>query len=385
MISVAIIGTGAISDTHIQAFQHFGQRCRITALVNHHLARAEEKAARYGLDMPIYTSWQEMLNAQTPDLASVCLPPYLHASASIDLLDAGVNVLLEKPMAPTLEECDAILQAAGRSGRMLSVVAQNRYKTPLMKLKKVLDSGIIGRVVHAQVDSYWWRGSNYYNLWWRGTWDKEGGGCTMNHAVHHIDLFQWMMGMPTDLQAVVSNLNHENSEVEDFSLTVARYPDGRLGQITASLVHHGEEQRLAFQGERASVAVPWKVVASTQRDNGFPVPDPETAGEIDDFYNSLPDLAYEGHLAQIDNVLSVLAGQDELLVDGWQGRNTIELVTAIYQSGFTGEQVALPLPADSPYYTRESALKNAPHYHEKTRSVAGFADDAITLGSSYES
>ena len=150
-----------------------------------------------------------MLADTTVQLAAVCLPPFVHAPATVDLLDAGVNVLLEKPMAPTLAECDAILAAAGRSGQLLSVVAQNRYKTPMMKLKQVLDSGMIGRILHAQVDSFWWRGSRYYDLWWRGTWAKEGGGCTMNHAVHHIDLFQWMMGMPDEVQAVVTNLNHE--------------------------------------------------------------------------------------------------------------------------------------------------------------------------------
>ena len=92
-----------------------------------------------------------------------------------------------------------MLAAAENSGKLLSIVAQNRYKSPLMKLKQVLDSGLIGKIIHAQVDSFWWRGSHYYDLWWRGTWEKEGGGCTMNHAVHHIDLFQWYAGMPSEV------------------------------------------------------------------------------------------------------------------------------------------------------------------------------------------
>ncbi len=383
MIDIAIIGTGAISDTHIQAFQQFSERCRISALVNHHPERAQQKAARYNLDVPIYAVWQDMLDDQTVDLAVVCLPPYVHAPATIDLLDAGVHVLLEKPMAPTLAECDLMLDAARRSGKTLAVVAQNRYKTPLMKLKQLLDSGIAGPILHAQVDSFWWRGSRYYDLWWRGLWDKEGGGCTMNHAVHHIDLFQWMMGMPAELQAVVANLNHENSQVEDFSTAVAFYEDGRLGQISASLVHHGETQRLVFQGQQASMAVPWQVHASKQRDNGFPDPDPALAARIDDLYQSLPALRYEGHAGQIDNLLAALEGRAELLIDGVQGRNTIELVTAIYQSGFSGQRVQLPLTVDSPFYTREKMLQNAPHFHEKTHSVAGFANDSITLGSDY--
>ena len=108
------------------------------------------------------------------------------------------------------------------------------------------------------------------------------------------------------------------------------------------------------------------------------------AAEIDEYYASLPDIEYDGHVGQIDNVLGALEGKQELLIDGVQGRNTIELVTAIYQSGFSGERVTLPLPPDSPFYTQEGVLANAPHFHQKKRSVEGFADDAITLGSEYK-
>lgn len=383
MVKVAIIGTGAISDVHIQAYRAFSDRCQIVAMVNDEVDRAQAKAKQYNLDVPIYATWQQLLESQIVDLASICLPPFVHAPATIDLLKAGSHVLLEKPMAPSLEDCDTMLAAAEKSNRLLSVVAQNRYKTPMMKLKSVLDAGWIGKMIHAQVDSYWWRGRNYYDMWWRGTWEKEGGGCTLNHAVHHIDLFQWMMGMPSEVRAVVTNLNHTNSEVEDFSTTVFRFEDGRLGQLTASLVHHGEEQRLAFQGERASVAAPWKVLASRQRENGFPDPDPEYASEIEAFYQQLPEVAFDGHMGQVDNLLGAIYGDQSLLIDGLQGRNTMELVTAIYQSGITGNVVRLPLPVDAPFYTRQGILTHAPHFHEKTHSVKGFSDEQITLGSSY--
>jgi len=101
-------------------------------------------------------------------------------------------------MAASLEECDEMIEAARRSDRVVSVVAQNRFRTDMMKLKQVVDSGLAGKILHAQVDSYWWRGQTYYDLWWRGTWEREGGGCTLNHAVHHLDALQWMMGMPCD-------------------------------------------------------------------------------------------------------------------------------------------------------------------------------------------
>jgi UDP-N-acetyl-2-amino-2-deoxyglucuronate dehydrogenase len=259
-------------------------------------------------------------------------------------------------------------------------VAQNRFKTPTMKLKRVLESGLIGKILHAQVDSLWWRGGNYYDLWWRGTWAKEGGGCTMNHAVHQIDLFLWMMGLPTDVRSVSLNLAHENSEVEDFSTSILTYANGSAGQITASLVHHGEEQQLVFQGERAKVAVPWQIKACRQKENGFPEEEPAVVAEIQSFYDSLPAVEHEGHDGQIANFLAAIEGREPLLVDDQQGRQTLELITAIYQSGHLDRRVKLPLGKDEPFYTREGVLAHARHFHEKTRGVENFASNEITLG-----
>ena len=202
MLNIAILGTGAIADSHIRSYLKFPHQCRVVALVDLFPDKAREKAARHGLEAAVFKDRAQLLAEADFDAVSICLPPFEHAPASVELLRAGKHVLVEKPMATCLQECDQMLAAARASGCLLSVVAQNRFKTPMMKLKQVLDAGLLGRVLHAQVDSFWWRGGNYYDLWWRGTWDKEGGGCTMNHAVHHIDLFQWMMGLPTELLAV---------------------------------------------------------------------------------------------------------------------------------------------------------------------------------------
>jgi predicted dehydrogenase len=383
MLKVAIVGAGAIANTHIEGLLKFQNKCQIVALADIYPDKAREKVERFGLEAKVYEDYKELLSEETLDLAVVLTPPFAHAETTIAALNAGVNVLLEKPMATSLEECDAMIAAAEESGKLLSVVAQNRYKSPMIKLKSVLDSGMAGKILHAQVDSFWWRGQNYYDLWWRGTWEKEGGGCTMNHAVHHIDLFQWMMGMPAEVQAVISNINHDNSEVEDFSTTVLLYEDGRVGQITASLLHHGENQRLIFQGEKAAISAPWRVQASTAMDNGFPETNTSLEKEINQFYDQLPEVSYDGHDGQIANVLAALAGEEELLIDGVTGRRTIELVMAIFQSGTTGERVKLPMTRDDIFYTRDGILEHAPHFHEKTRSVES-ASEYITFGSEYE-
>ncbi|MBI4787253.1 MAG: Gfo/Idh/MocA family oxidoreductase [Chloroflexi bacterium] len=375
MIRVAIIGVGGIADTHIEAYLKFKPRCEIVGLVDIYPDKAAQKLAGYGLNAKVYGDHRALLDDVAFDLASVCLPPFAHAPITIDLLNADKHVLLEKPMAPSLQECDQMLAAAAANGKLLSIVAQNRFKTPTMKLKRIVESGIIGPIRHAQVDSFWWRGKSYYDLWWRGTWEKEGGGCTMNHAVHQIDLFHWVLGMPTALQAVVANIAHDNSEVEDFSTAILFYPDGSIGQINASLVHHGEPQQLVIQGECAMVAAPWRVKASTARDNGFPDDNPALQTEIQALYDQLPALEFEGHAGQIANVLGAIEGRAELLIDGQAGRSTIELVTAIYASSFSGQRIELPLATDNPFYTREGTLLHAPHFHAKTRSVDNFAND----------
>ncbi len=383
MLSIAIVGAGAVADSHIQAYLKFPDRCRVVALVDLYPDKAREKAARHGLQAAVCQDLAQLLAEVDFDAGSICLPPFEHAPASVQLLRAGKHVLVEKPMATCLEECDQMLAAAQATGCLLSVVAQNRFQTPVMKLKQVLDAGLVGRVLHAQVDSFWWRGGNYYDLWWRGTWDKEGGGCTMNHAVHHIDLFHWMRGLPTELLAVHANLNHDNSEVEDFATAVLTYADGGIGQITASLVHHGEDQQLVFQGARAKVSLPWQVRAMKERENGFPEDDPATQAEIQACYDQLPALQHEKHDGQIANFLDAIEGHGPLLIDGVQGRSTVELVSAIYQSAQLGRKVTLPLAPDDPFYARQSILRTARRFHQKTRSVANFTDNAITFGRDY--
>ncbi|UUZ79764.1 Gfo/Idh/MocA family oxidoreductase [Paenibacillus sp. P26] len=379
MIRVAVIGSGAISAAHIEAYLSFGDRCRIVALCDVFPEKAEERKEKHGLDCEAAGDYRELLARNDIDLVSVCTPPYTHADIAVHALQSGKHVIVEKPMASSLEECDRMIAAAKASGKILSVVSQNRFGDAVMKLKHVLDSGLAGRIVHAQVDSFWWRGYVYYDLWWRGTWEKEGGGCTLNHAVHHIDMFQWMMGMPERVTAVMSNTSHDNAEVEDLSIAILSYPRA-LAQITSSVVHHGQEQKLIFQGEKARISMPWQVTASLAQENGFPKPHPELEQEIEALAGDLPPLQYTGHKGQLDDVLKAIEkGIGQVLVTGEEGRKTLELITAIYQAASTGRTVELPLGPGSPFYTREGIMAGATHFYEKKNSVTGFSSNQITV------
>jgi UDP-N-acetyl-2-amino-2-deoxyglucuronate dehydrogenase len=379
MIRVAIIGTGSISGAHIQAYQDFSDRCRIVALCDINKEAAEQKKQQFGLDADIFTDHREMLSRGGMDLVSICTPPYTHAELTINALNAGVHTLVEKPMASSLAECDRMLEAAKASGKILSVISQNRFGDAVTKLKRSLDSGLAGRILHAQVDSFWWRGYVYYDLWWRGTWEKEGGGCTLNHAVHHIDMLQWLMGMPEKVTAVMANTAHDNAEVEDLSIAILSFPRA-LAQITSSVVHHGEDQKIILQTEKARLSMPWNVVASESLENGFPTPNPALEQQLQEIVDSTAPLAYVGHKGQIDNVLSAIeSGSGEVLVTGEEGRKTLELITAIYQAASTGIPVSLPLTPESPFYTREGVMENAIHFYEKKTSLANFARNEITV------
>jgi len=274
-------------------------------------------------------------------------------------------------------------EAAKRSGSILSVVAQNRFKSPMMNLKMMLDRDLIGKIVHAQVDSFWWRGHCYYDLWWRGTWEKEGGGCTLNHAVHHIDALLWMMGKPKELQSFMTNVSHDNAEVEDLSVAMLRYPDGALAQITSSVVHHGEEQQLIFQGSKARISAPWRVKASLSTANGFPAPNESLEEEIQSIYDHLPAVKHEGHAGQIDNVLTAIETGSPVLVDGVSGRDTLELIVGIYKSASLGVKVQLPISPQDPFYTRAGIQAQAVHFFEKKNTIENFSTNVITTGSNY--
>lgn len=385
MIQAAVIGTGNISGSHIEGLLTFPERCRIAALVDIYPEKAEAARKKYHLEgAQVFDSHEKLLESGLKiDLVHICTPPSSHAEIAVHCMDVGCNVLVEKPMAPSLKECDAMLEAEKRNGVTMGVVAQNRFRNSIYKLKKTADSGLAGKIRCAHVNSLWWRGHCYYDLWWRGTWEKEGGGPTLNHAVHHIDMINWIQGgLPTEVTSVLANVMHDNSEVEDLSFAALRYADGSVAEVTSSVVHHGEEQGIVLQCEKAKLAAPWSCVAEVTQANGFPVPghNQELMQKLKDTYAALPDLLYEGHTGEIENVLTALETHTRPFITGEDGRKTVELITAIYKAGFQKRTVTLPIASEDEYYTMEGLLKNAAHFYEKSASVENFAPEEISVG-----
>lgn len=380
MIQVGIIGIGAISQSHIDGYATFPQDCRIVALVDRDVERAKKKIAQLDLkEAKAYGSLEEMLENCKVDLVSLCLPPSLHCETAVELLKRGIHVLCEKPLAPTLEECDRMLKAAKDSGAVLSTVAQNRFKSDVRKVRRLVESGCLGKILFGQATSLWWRGTNYYNLSWRGKWETEGGGCTLIHGIHHIDLFLWMMGQVESVTAIVENEAHDNSEVEDLSMGMVRFASGAVGNVVSSLLHHGEDQRLLLDGEHGTAELPLKIAASSQLENGFPEPNEEKLTQMKEICESV-ETKYTGHTAQIQDVLEAIRVHRPVGVSGEDGRRAIEFISAIYQSAFTHQTVHFPMTPEDPFYSKEGIVKYAVKFHEKTVSIDGFQNNEIQVG-----
>jgi len=380
MIGVAIIGTGDIAGYHIEAYLGLGDRCAIRALVDILPEKARQKADKYNLDCEAVADYHDLLYRPDIQLVSICLPPAQHCAVTVDFLLAGKHVLCEKPMAPTLDECDRMLAAQQQGRARLSIVAQNRFKPDIMRTKLLLETGALGTLLVAQASSLWWRGSKYYDLWWRGTWEKEGGGCTFIHAVHHIDLLLWLMGEVREVRAIVGNRNHGNSEVEDVSITTIQFKSGAVGTLIASLLHHGEEQRFIIDGVNGSIEIPHRISVSRQMDNGYPEADEPKRLELEALFAGLPQPAHAEHRGQIDDMVSAIEQGTDPLVGGEDGRRTIEFISAVYQSAFTGVPVSLPMTQKDSFYTKEGIMTVATRFHQKTASIASYADSGISVG-----
>lgn len=384
-MNVAVIGTGAIAPAHIEGLLKFPDKCKIVAFCDIYPEKAEAMAKRFQLDIPVFKDYKTMLE-EVPEinLVHICTPPYTHAQLAIDVMDKKKHVVVEKPMAPSLKECDEMIEAQKRNGVMLSSIAQNRFRNSIYKLKKTVDSNLAGKICCAHVRSGWWRGHSYYDLWWRGLWEKEGGGPTLNHAVHQIDMINWIEGsLPTEVTAMLSNVMHDNSEVEDISFAILKYGDGSVAEVTSSVIHHGEEQGIELQCADAKIAAPWNIAAEVSLENGFPRNggNKELIDKLNEFYNSIPDLLYEGHQGQIQNVLEALEKGEEPLITGEDGKRTVELITAIYKAGSEKQYVTLPIAKEDPYYTFDGLVKHATRFYKKNKIVENFGMETITLGS----
>ena len=382
MMKVAIIGAGAISATHIEAYLAQSEKCEIVAISDIYVDRAEALNERYGLNAKVFNDANNMLHEINADLISICTPPASHATLTLNALKAGYNVLLEKPIATSITECDEMITAAKESGKILSIVSQYRDTGQYYKLKQLLESGFAGKPLYISIDALFYRGTEYYDLDWRGRWSTEGGGCTLIHAIHFIDQLIWLCGMPSHVYAYIDNLAHNNSEVEDFTEVMLRYDNGLLGRLTCSLLHHGERQGIEIQTEKCAIGVPFNPRVSKSMENGFPMEDLKAVEKLKAAYDSISLPPLQSHAGQIADVIKAIKGENSNYVTGEEARAAFELVQAIYKSATSRREVSLPLKPDDDFYCKETMVPLMPVFNTKTGNVKGFATSTIKVGGS---
>ena len=243
-VRTALVGCGKVGRIHADAL-HALPEAEFVAVCDATPAGPRPSPRRYGVRP--FTDVGTMLR-DGAEAVLICTPHPLHAGPAIRAAEAGVHVLVEKPLAATLADCDAMLAAADKAGIQLGVISQRRFYEPVQRMKAAIDAGKIGRPVLGVFSMYSWRDEAYYRSDpWRGKWDTEGGGVLVNQSPHQLDLLQWFMGPIEEISGYWANLNHPTIEVDDTAVAVIRFQNGGLGSIVTSV---SQKPRYPHQGPR---------------------------------------------------------------------------------------------------------------------------------------
>ncbi len=337
MKTIALVGCGRISGRHIQVLTHT-PGIRLIAVCDIIEDRAQKAAEP--LQLPWYTDALEMVRREKPDMVSILTESGSHARMAISLAPLVKAVVVEKPMALTLEDADELIETCDRCATRLFVVKQNRYNPPVVKLRKALERGAFGKLVMGTVRVRWCREQDYYDQDpWRGTW-KDDGGVFTNQASHHIDLLQWMMGPVESVKAYTAT-RLVKIESEDTGVAVLRFKNGALGVIEATTATRPKdlEGSLSILGEKGSVVIGGFAVNKLETWN---FSDPEVMREIaEDPSQAVPNVYGLGHQAFYQEVLECMETGRNPMLAGLEGRKSLEIINALYESAATGQEVFL--------------------------------------------
>lgn len=302
-----------------------------------------EKAKSIGeqFGVPWFTDMHEMMAQSKPDVVTILTESGNHARHALELAQYGAHLVVEKPMALTLDDADAMIAACDRAGVKLFVVKQNRFNVPVVKLRQALDAGRFGKLVMGTVRVRWCRPQAYYDQdSWRGTWASDGGILT-NQASHHIDLLEWMMGDVVQVSAM-SATRLVDIEAEDTAAVILTFRNGAIGIIEATGGTRPKdlEGSISILGEGGSVVIGGFAVNQLQTWQ-FVEPEADDEKVVENFSVNPPSVYGFGHHAYYEHVVDVITNGGPQLVDGIQGRRSLELISAIYESIETGRTVPL--------------------------------------------
>ncbi len=340
MLKFALIGCGRIAKRHSELLGHKQIKgAELVAVCD----IVEEKALKIGeqFGVPHYMDMDEMMEKETVDVAVVLTESGLHAEHVINLAKHGRHIMVEKPMALTLDSADAMIQACDRSGVKLFVIKQNRFNVPVVKLHEAVETGRFGKLVMGTVRVRWSRNQAYYDQDpWRGTWAMDGGVLS-NQASHHIDMLEWMLG---DVESVFAKSMTAlvDIETEDTAVVTLKFRNGALGIVEATTAVRPKdlEGSLSILGGKGTVVIGGFAVNKMETWN-FTEELPEDDDVLEKYSVNPPNVYGFGHQAYYEHVVECINNNAYNLVDGLEGRRSLELISAIYESIETGKEVFL--------------------------------------------
>lgn len=341
-LGFVIVGCGRIALKHAELLSggHIAG-AKLIAVCDFQEDRAKKFGEKY--NVPFYTDMHEMMRVEDSvvDVVSVLTHSGAHAQNTIELAQYGKHIVVEKPMALTLDDADAMIRACDEAGIRLFVVKQNRYNKAVQKLRTALEAGRFGKLVTGDVRVRWCRTQDYYDQDpWRGTW-AEDGGVFSNQASHHVDLLEWMLGEPVSVYATAKTAL-ANIEVEDTGAAIIKFKNGAIGVVQATTASRpiDLEGSLSILGERGTVVIGGFAVNKMDIFK-FAEKFPGDENVIEECNQQPPNVYGFGHLPYLEHVVDCIKNNKAALVDGLEGRRSLELISAIYESIETGKEIKL--------------------------------------------
>ncbi len=354
--NISIAGCSRVAHLHAKAIQNI-PNARLTGVWSRTAKKAEDFASLF--ETLSYSDIRKMLTDNHTDLMIVCNNPPFHIQPAIEAIKAGVNVLVEKPLSSSLEDCDIIIKASKDFKVMLGVISQRRWYEPVKRVKDAIVTGKIGRPVLATVTLLGWRDKAYFDSeTWKGKWETEGGGVLANQAPHQLDILLWFMGEIDEVYGVSRNLNHPYIEVEDTAVAIVKFKSGAIGNIIVSnsqnpgiygnVQVHGENgASVGVRTDGGAMFLPGRsAIAKPPVNDLWTIPGEESMlkewirQDTDAFGSGDPTVRYFQY--QIEDFLSALENNMEPSVTGEDGRRVVELFTAIYKSSGDNKPVTFP-------------------------------------------
>ncbi len=360
-IGFGIVGCGMIAQFHARAVGDL-RGASVVACYDTVPAAADRLAQTIGCTA--YHDLAQMMADPRIDIVTICTPSGAHMEPALAAAEAGKHVIVEKPLEVTLSRCDRIIDACEKAGVVLSTIFPSRFHESSQLLKRAVDQGRFGRLTVGDAYVKWYRTQQYYDSGaWRGTWKLDGGGALMNQAIHSVDLLVWLMGPVDSITARTATLAHERIEVEDTAVATLLFRCGALGVIEATTAAFpGSLKRIEVHGSEGSAAleeediVKWEFARQKRADltlrermagrtkTGGGAADPAAIG-------------HHGHTEQFRNVLNAIKSGTPPLIDGPEGRRSVEIILAIYKAAETGRCVDLPLKSDPTLLARKKRVQ----------------------------